>query len=147
MNIKLHDKFDIKILDIVDYKSIIKSYNILNDNIDTLRNFLYSWDLIFELSPLIRIRYIIYLNDIQDKKTYLEFFNFMLKELSRAERIIKIPSGNKGKRFVQNYMYNCNYYHNDDMVYYLDNKVKNKSEWDSIIKKIQKDIINYQQNF
>ena len=138
MKIKLRDNNSNIILDIIDYKSIIRAYDILYDNRDTV-TILYDfncWEFIIELNSFVKIHYFIYLQDIESKETYLKFFNFMLNELNRAKKIIKTPTEEvKHKRFIQNFIFNCFPY--GGLIYNIHDKVKNKSEWDSNIIKIQ----------
>ena len=137
MKIKLKNNNNKVILDIVDYKSIIESYDII-DNKNS--NFFFE----IETICFIYLIYTIYTPDVKDKKTYLGFFNFMLNELSRARKTIKIPLGDLGKNFVKNFIYE-NYTYFDDYRcynYYIAAKIKTKSEWDTTIQEVQNKI-NY----
>ena len=76
------------IMNVVDYKSIIESYNILVDNKKELKKTFYTWGFALKLTPVDIIVYIIYPFMVENKMIYLTEMNKILFEMNKIKKVI-----------------------------------------------------------
>ena len=94
MKITLYNREYISVMKIKNYKDVIKSYYILCENKNEIKELGYTWEIEINISPLNDINYLISPCDIIDLHTFLLTFNKALynlknNKLSKREYLMR----------------------------------------------------------